>query len=153
MLYHIAPLGAEHQQAFCRLRVELFTQLGELPPGQNPAPIANATASYYRQHLGRDLFCWGVFCGEQLVCIGAVCLFSRLPYLQNPSGLEGYILSIYTTPAHRGRGCASRMLTTILQQARQMGVGRLWLHASDQGAPLYASRGFAPKGSEMELYL
>lgn len=49
----------------------------------------------------KDLISWGIFQRGKLVAIGSLCLFTRIPYNENLSGLEGYILNIYTFPQFR----------------------------------------------------
>ena len=63
---------------------------------------------------------------------------------------EGLILSMWTEPAHRRRGLASRVLEAILAWSATNGLRRLTLHASDAGRPLYARYGFTPT-NEMRL--
>ena len=57
-----------------------------------------ATKQYFLSHINKDLISWGIFQKEKLVAIGSLCLFTRILYKENLSGLEGYILNIYTSP-------------------------------------------------------
>lgn len=59
-----------------------------------------------------------------------------------------YILSMFTEPAFRGRGVASRIVRAQVRWARERGYARIYLHASAMGRPVYARLGFAP-GNEM----
>ncbi|MGZ1414093.1 hypothetical protein ACXO9E_08415 [Lactobacillus delbrueckii subsp. bulgaricus] len=45
------------------------------------------------------------------------------------------------------------MSDEIIDYARRTGIKRLWLNASEDGAGVYANRGFTKKGNEMELFL
>ena len=146
-------LGEAAAEDFWRLRLELFRELGEVSQTQDTGELENATKRYYLAHIHRDLFTWGIFRQGSLVAAGSLCLFSRLPYLQDLNGSEGYILNIYTRKPFRGRGFASQILEAILAFSRENHIGRLWLHASAQGARLYTQKGFVPKGQEMELFL
>lgn len=80
---------------FWRLRVELLKELGEVCQETDLIPLEAATKQYYLAHINKDLISWGIFQNEKLVAIGSLCLFSRIPYDENLSGLEGYILNIY----------------------------------------------------------
>lgn len=53
-----------------------------------------------------------------------------------------YVLSVYTVPAARGRGVASAVTREALRLARRSGYGRVTLHASSMGRPVYARLGF-----------
>ena len=63
-----------------------------------------------------------------------------------------YILSMFTEPSHRGRGVASRIVREMIRWSRARRYGRLLLHASRFGRPVYARLGFEA-GSEMRLEL
>lgn len=86
---------------FWQLRLKLFQELGEVKTTDNIANLEKATKDYYVKHINQDFYCWGVFDQDKLVSTGAICLFNRVPYLENLSGLEAYILSIYTLPDYR----------------------------------------------------
>ncbi|MGG0288901.1 GNAT family N-acetyltransferase [Peribacillus butanolivorans] len=66
---------------------------------------------------------------------------------------EAYILNMYTIPEYRGKGLAKRMLKKCIDESRNSGVKRVWLHASKDGKHLYKKMGFTTKDSEMELFL
>lgn len=57
-------------------------------------------------------------------------LFSRIPYLGNISGREGYILNIYTLPNYRKKGMAGKLVNTIIDYAKENEIKRLWLNSS-----------------------
>ncbi|HYA10947.1 MAG TPA: GNAT family N-acetyltransferase [Thermoplasmata archaeon] len=63
-----------------------------------------------------------------------------------------YLLSMYTEPAHRGRGAATRIVQDLVRWSRTHGYGRVLLHASAAGRSVYARLGFEPS-SEMRLEL
>jgi GNAT superfamily N-acetyltransferase len=63
-----------------------------------------------------------------------------------------YILSMYTEPDARGRGVASRIVREMVRWARERGYGRIVLHASKFGRPVYERLGFET-GSEMRKEL
>lgn len=153
MTYKVLPLTESSADAFCRLRMQLFAELGEVPADADAGALCRQTKQYFLEHIGNDLFCWGVFEEEKLVAVGSLCLFTRLPYLENQSGSEGYILNIYTSPPARNRGFANQILDRILAFSRQRGVRRLWLSSSAQGKAIYAKRGFVPIERDMALFL
>jgi GNAT superfamily N-acetyltransferase len=62
-------------------------------------------------------------------------------------------LNIYTSPKYRKQGYAKRIVDEIIGYARRTGIKRLWLNASEDGAGVYAQRGFTKKDNEMELFL
>ncbi len=146
-------LSKEDADAFCALRTALLCELGEAGDGADARAFAAATREYYLSNLGKGLFCFGVFADGTLAAAGALCLFSRLPYPENLSGSEGYILSVYTLPRFRRRGFAGGLVDAMIRFAEKQGVGRLWTGSSDAGRAVYQKAGFAEKGGEMELFL
>jgi GNAT superfamily N-acetyltransferase len=63
-----------------------------------------------------------------------------------------YVLSMYTEPGARGRGVATRIVREMVRWAKARRYGRVALHASRFGRPLYERLGFEP-GSEMKFEL
>ncbi len=84
---------------------------------------------------------------------GAIWLAPTQP---RPGRLAGesmpYILSMFTEPDARGQGIASRIVRAMIAWATRRGFRRIYLHASEQGRPVYAALGFLP-GPEMRLDL
>jgi len=75
-----------------------------------------------------------------------------VPTLRSKSTRRGYILNVYTDPAHRKHGLARRLTQTALDWCNANGIDIIALHASKFGRPLYESLGFAST-NEMRLVL
>ncbi|GAA3718749.1 GNAT family N-acetyltransferase [Streptomyces tremellae] len=72
----------------------------------------------------------------------------------NPAGLGGHVFSVATDPSMRRRGCCRACMEALLAWYRRRGVVKVDLHASREGAPLYASLGFRPtRATAMRLLL
>ena len=149
----VIKLDEKSADDFWHLREELFEELGEINKKMDISELRSATKQFYLSHINRDLICWGVFQNEKIVAIGSLCLFTRIPYKENLSGSEGYILNIYTYPQFRKCGYANQVLDAIIEYSQKNDVKRLWLNASEQGEKIYAERGFIKKENEMELFL
>lgn len=149
----VVKLDQSYANNFWRLRKELFTELGEIAENEDLIALEDATKNYYLDHVGKDMVSWGVLADGQLVATGSLCLFNRIPYAENLTGLEGYILNIYTSPEYRKRGYAKQILDAILAYSKGAGIKRLWLNASEDGESVYAKLGFTKKGNEMELFM
>jgi GNAT superfamily N-acetyltransferase len=76
----------------------------------------------------------------RLVASSGLCVLRRLPGADNPDGLEGYVLNMYTEPAWRRRGLARDILRRLVALRRERGLARVWLHATDDGRDLYLPR-------------
>ena len=149
----IVKLDEQSVNEFWQLRMELLKELEEINRKTDISELESATKQYYLSHINKDLLCWGLYQEGKIVAIGSLCLFSRIPYQENLSGTEGYILNIYTSKHFRKCGFASRILDTIMEYSRQHHIKRLWLSSSEQGKHLYARKEFIKKENEMELFL
>jgi GNAT superfamily N-acetyltransferase len=107
-----------------------------------------------RESARRKLFAFVVEGPERAVA-GSGCLW-LMPSQPRPGSLGRgevpYILSMYTEPAFRHRGVASRLVREMVRWSRAHGYARVLLHASRFGRPVYERLGFEP-GSEMRLEL
>jgi GNAT superfamily N-acetyltransferase len=88
--------------------------------------------------------------GKQIVAAGTLALFVRPPYPGNLAGVEGYLLNMYTLPEWRQQGLATALLDAITAYAKARELGKVWLHASDEGRPLYERIGFVTNPDYLE---
>ncbi|MCD5501790.1 GNAT family N-acetyltransferase [Lactobacillus delbrueckii] len=153
MTTELIELDESYAEDFWRLRKELFKELGEVAESEDLSALEEATKQYFLAHIGQDMVSWGMLEDGKLAATGSFCLFSRIPYSENLTGQEGYILNIYTSPKSRKQGYAKRIVDEIIDYARRTGIKRLWLNASEDGAGVYVKRGFTKKGNEMELFV
>src|SRR2546430_16008148 len=71
----------------------------------------------------------------------------------NWKGTEAaYLLSMYTEPAHRGRGHGARIVREAIRFAKARGIPVMLLHASAFGEPIYTRLGFE-RTTEIRLFL
>jgi ribosomal protein S18 acetylase RimI-like enzyme len=52
------------------------------------------------------------------------------------------VLNVYVDPVWRRRGVAKALMRTLLDALSERGIGRIVLHASDEGRGLYERLGF-----------
>lgn len=153
MKYKFLQLDKDNVEDFCHLRMALFQELGEINENMDISNLKLATKEYYLSHINKDLFSWGIFQEKKIVAIGSLCLFNRIPYRENLTGVEGYILNIYTSPEVRKKGSATQILENIIEYSKKNGIKKLWLNSSEQGKFLYIKKGFREKNNELELFL
>jgi GNAT superfamily N-acetyltransferase len=75
-----------------------------------------------------------------------------VPSRLDPMPRRAWIHSVYIEPPFRRRGIARQLTQTIISWCREQGFQWIYLHASEQGRPLYESLGFEPS-REMRLKL
>ena len=90
----IVQLDKKAVDEFCRLRIQLFEELGEISKNSDLSELKMKTYQYYLSHVNKDLFSWGIFQGDSLIAIGSLCLFTRIPYKENLNGSSELVTEI-----------------------------------------------------------
>lgn len=142
--------------ALTRMRLD-FVEASH-PDRAVPDEFVHATRLFFERHLAAPgpIVFWVAEADGQIIAHAALILFQKLPNLKNLGGLEGYVSNVFTLAAHRRRGLAAALLHVVMADARERGIGRLWLYTSEDGEPLYARAGFERAVSDtpmMELDL
>ncbi|WP_295579146.1 GNAT family N-acetyltransferase [uncultured Oscillibacter sp.] len=142
----------EDLELLTEIRVKVLRAANGLDDGADLSAVAGACRRYYRRALADGShIAYLVFSGEDVVGAGGVSFYSVLPTCCNPTGEKAYIMNMYTDPACRRRGIASRTLHLLVTAARERGISQISLEATDMGRPLYEAYGFRPMPCEMEL--
>jgi len=94
---------------------------------------------------------WHAWIAEPGGC-GAVEVVQWVPGRLDPTPRRAWIHSLYVEPSFRRQGIGRRLTETMVAWCREQGFRWIYLHASEQGRPLYESLGFEPS-SEMRLKL
>lgn len=112
--------------------------------------LRKANRRYYLRELNRKghIACIALVDGEIAGC-GGICIYEEMPSPDNPGGLCGYLMNIYTRKSHRKQGIAKAVCQWLIQKARARGAGKIYLETSECGRSLYQSLGFR----EMRDYL
>ncbi|GAA2861028.1 GNAT family N-acetyltransferase [Streptosporangium fragile] len=84
--------------------------------------------------------------GDGLAACGIGLIFQRFPGPALPDGRHGYVQGMTTDPRHRRRGHSRAILLALLGWYRDRGIGKVDLHATSDGEPLYRALGFVEDG-------
>lgn len=112
--------------------------------------FVEATRSFIDEETGSGrMHTW---VAETTRCVGIISLllWARVPRPFDDESRDGYIINMYVEPGQRGRGLGRRLLDECLASRTEFGVGRFFLHATDEGRPLYESSGFRPNPNWLE---
>ena len=93
---------------------------------------------------------WLVGAGDAVVAGGGIVILDFQAHPIDPRPRRAFVVNMYTDPAHRRQGLAHLLMETMIAWARGEGHATLYLHASDEGRPLYDSLGFTAT-NEMRL--
>jgi ribosomal protein S18 acetylase RimI-like enzyme len=141
--------GVDDVAELVRLRGVMFDSMAIA----GVAEADRAMAEVLAEGLVSGTFFAAVVDGDEpgrLAACGVGMTAQRIPGPHNPSGRYGYVQSMVTDEAHRGRGFARAVLELLMTRFAADGVVRVDLHATDLGARLYRSMGFT-EGPQPEL--
>ncbi len=127
-----------------RLRLAYFDEEFGTLPAETDARIRAQLPLFFAEHLNRD--CFGFLASTEpdgTPCACALLSCSAMPPNPRfPEGRRGYVLGVYTEPAHRGKGCATMLMQRLLEEAKRMKLNLVSLSASEMGRPIYEKLGF-----------
>jgi GNAT superfamily N-acetyltransferase len=133
--------------------MNLLYEVGNLSQREN-ASVEEANKQYLLEAIPAGQFIsWVAETGSVIAGISGLLIYKRPPVEGNLSGLEGYIMNMYTVPQYRGQGIALLLLTTIIDYVKSSGANVVLLHAAKDVQPLYRKCGFRETHKEMELLL
>ena len=135
-----------------RLRLDFLVEVGSLKAGADGNELGASMRDYLVRKMPSGQFlAWVAESEGAIVATSGVTIFERPPNGANPAGLEAYLSNMYTLPDWRGRGLGTALVETIVAHLKATRVRRIWLHATEQGRPVYAGAGFVPSETDMEL--
>ena len=150
--YRIRLATLDDADELVRLRLDFLEEVGNLKAGTDTGELGAAMRAYLVRKLPTGEFlAWVAESEGAIVATSGVTIFERPPNGANPAGLEAYLSNMYTLATWRGRGIGTALVATIVTHLRATRVRRIWLHATEQGRPVYAKAGFVSDEAEMEL--
>jgi len=147
--YRIAT--PDDTEALGHLRWEMEAERTENPPEHNAYLEAYVrdvkpafTSGLYRAWLAEAD-------GEPVACTVLI-TWIMPPTTDQMHRKRGYVSSVFTRLGYRRQGIARHLMDRLISSAREEGVQKLLLRASEMGEPLYLGMGFEHSGAlEMEL--
>lgn len=151
-MYEIRLATLDDVEALAGLRLVFLEEVGNLSAGIDCGELREAIRRYLIRKMPSGEFLAWVAEGEgAIVGTSGVTLFERPPNGANMAGLEAYVSNMYTVPDWRGRGVGTALITSVIAHLKATRVRRIWLHATEQGRPVYEKAGFVVSGTDMEL--
>ena len=122
--------------------------------GEEPgADLLEANQDYYRQHVPYQTHVAFVASYNCVDCgCGAICLTDELPSPDNPSGRCAYLMNIYVREAFRNKGIAHKIVSQLINEAKNLNCGKIYLETTPAGKPVYTSLGFHDMADMMKYY-
>ena len=110
--------------------------------------------AFFQKKLAEEsLIQWIVEEQTEIIATGAIVIYDFPPSYTNKSGKKAYVTNMYTKIDYRGKGIATGLFTKLVDEAKSLGITKMWLGASQLGRPVYKKFGFKETDEWMELEL
>ena len=133
--------------ALAELRIEYLREDHGALSEEETARILNSLPEYFRTHLNRDLFCYILRDGKEIVSCAFLLMIEKPMSPAFINGKTGTVLNVYTRPSFRHRGYAGAVMRQLVEDAEEMDLCTVELKATDAGYSLYRSVGFTDDDS------
>lgn len=125
--------------------------------GHGEAGALSRMVSTSREYLlqaipGGSFRGWFATIESKIAAGGAVILVPWPSHTYDGECRRANILNVFTYPEFRRRGIARQLMQFMIDWCREQGLAMVYLHATEDGRPLYESMGFEPT-TEMRLKL
>ncbi|SDY34955.1 Ribosomal protein S18 acetylase RimI [Ruminococcaceae bacterium YAD3003] len=135
---------------FIRLRIGQLREEG----ATEDIDLKPALLDYYNRHLADGTFVsYLAVDGDKIIGTSGMSFVEKPPYFGCPSGRIGLLSSMYTDKDYRRQGIAKKLLSLVVDAARDYGCGTVQITASDMGVLLYTDFGFVKNGNFMQYKL
>ena len=84
--------------------------------------ISGSLPAYFSAHLGRDLFCYGIRDGKEIVSCAFLIVVEKPMSPAFINGKTGTVLNVYTKPPFRHKGYAKAVMEELVSDAKRMGL-------------------------------
>lgn len=121
--------------------------------GEQPSEsLLAANREYYERHVpdGSHRAFIALYNGEEAGS-GSVCITDELPSPDNPTGHCAYLMNIYVREQFREHGIGHAIVRKLMEEAKSLDCGKIYLETTDEGRPVYESLGFRDLPDMMKL--
>lgn len=151
---HVRRAEPDDLGLVCGMRLRFLAEQRSLDPDQLDGAFVEQTRSFltHQQGAGR-LHSWLAEHGGECLGVTSMLAIDVPPRPEERRTLEGYILNVYVVAHERRLGVGRALVDASLAAAPSLGMRRLFLHATNDGRPLYADLGFVTNDDWLELRL
>src|ERR1700730_797682 len=149
--YHIRTCTQDDAATVARHRVEMFREMGEVPPDDLAPDLLVKSTSALAVALADGTYVGWLAVGDhgKVIAGAGAHIKPQLPRMSHDRARVEVtpvplVVNVYTEPECRGQGVARALMRVLMKWAATLGSDRGVLHASDAGRPLYTSLGFHP---------
>src|SRR5205085_7694692 len=94
--------------------------------------LARSIRAYFEKQIpSGEFIAWISEARGEVVATSGLVFWHRPPTSPGSSGVEAYIMNMYTVPEWRGRGLASRLFEEVIEYVRSNAEGRVTMHDTE----------------------
>lgn len=135
---------------FISMRISQLREEG----AKEQCDLRPSLSEYYTKHMADGTFVsWLALDGERIIGTSGISFVEKPPYFGCPSGKIALLSSMYTRPDYRRMGIAKKLLSLVVDEAKNYGCDTIQITASDMGVLLYTDFGFVKNGNFMQYSL
>ncbi len=143
-------LQTQDLDAFIDMRIQQLREEG----AKEDMDLVPSLRDYYERHMMDGTFVsWLAMDGDSIIGTSGMSFVEKPPYFGCPTGKIGLLSSMFTNPAYRRQGIARKLLSLVIQDAKEYGCGTIQITASDMGIKLYTDYGFVKNDHFMQYKL
>ena len=152
MNIEIRKAGLADLELLMSWRMEVLHEVFSVPADQPLKKLEQENRRYYQRALPKEahIACL-VYADTRVIGCGGVCLYREMPSPDNPNGNCAYLMNIYVRPEFRGHGAGKKIVSWLIQQAKEKETTKIYLETSKRGRSLYEKMGFGDMCGYMKL--
>jgi GNAT superfamily N-acetyltransferase len=140
--YRLATLADLDTLADLRWQMQAEYHPEALAPGVRQRYIATYRAEMLPEMEHGRLRAWiAEDAGRPVAAVTLICWLVP-PAVDQPHRPRGQVSNVFTQPEYRRRSISRHLMQLLIADARELGITRLVLWASEMGEPLYLGLGF-----------
>lgn len=114
--------------------------------------LMNTNREYYISHIADGSHkAYLAIADDQEAGCGSICLTDELPSPDNPTGHCAYLMNIYVKEKFRQHGVGHSIVRKLIDEAKKLECGKIYLETTEDGRSLYESLGFRDLPDIMKL--
>ena len=146
----IVKVSREHIRDALSLRMEMLSVVNGVAAESLDRELFELSSEYFSDGDHTTVLAYD---GDTVIGCATICYITLMPTYSHPTGKRAHIMNVYTRESYRRQGIARRMVTMLLDEARERGVTHVTLDATESGKPLYKSLGFNSSDEAMGMNL
>ena len=146
--WNIRRATSDDLDELVRLRMAFLNELGA-----TNTRLKSAIRTYLSEHLEtKEFIAWLAVAGKTIIATSGLVFVRKPPNASNLTGLEAYVMNMYTVPTWRRQGIGTELLKFAINYARQSRAECIRLHEVP-GVGIYRAIGFQEVKTELVLRL